>query len=278
MQRNAPDSSQTGRIPRALTIAGSDSGGGAGIQADLKTFGALGVHGMSAVTSLTAQNTVEVAEIFDVPGSFVKRQIDLVVEDIGVDAAKTGMLSSAEIVEVVADAAIRHRFERLVVDPVMVSTTGASLLEPSAVDALVNRLFPIALLVTPNLQEAEALTGSPIRDRRSIERAAATIRRMGPRAVLIKGGHQESDTNAADFFVDASHSEWLSARRVPTPHTHGSGCTLSAAIAAWLARGLPLPEACRRAKRYVTAALEHALDIGHGPGPLGHFYRLRDPE
>lgn len=274
MDRKESPSRSKIRVPCALTIAGSDSGGGAGIQADLKTFGALGVHGMSAITSVTAQNTVEVGEVFDLPPRIVRRQIDLVADDIGVDAAKTGMLSSVEIIQTVAGAVRRHEIHLLVVDPVMISTTGARLIEESAVRALVNDLFPEALLVTPNLQEAEILVGFRVRSEEEIERAAAAILRMGPRAVLIKGGHRQNQEEAVDFYADATQTEWLVARRVPTTNTHGSGCTLAAAVTAELARGLPLLPACREAKRYVTRALEHALELGHGPGPLGHFHRF----
>jgi hydroxymethylpyrimidine/phosphomethylpyrimidine kinase len=263
-----------GRVPRALTIAGSDSGGGAGIQADLKTFAALGVHGMTAITSVTAQNTVEVGAAFDLPPEIVRRQIDLVADDIGVDAAKTGMLSSAEIIETVAEAIRRHAIHALVVDPVMISTAGAALIEEAAIRTLVTVLFPEALLVTPNLPEAEVLVGHSVRGREEIESAAAAILQMGPRAVFIKGGHDLRSEEALDFYADASQTEWLAARRVPTANTHGSGCTLAAAITAELARGRPLLPACRAAKRYVTKAIEHALELGRGPGPLGHFYRF----
>ncbi|MFZ0426533.1 MAG: bifunctional hydroxymethylpyrimidine kinase/phosphomethylpyrimidine kinase [Acidobacteriota bacterium] len=274
MQRNELSRPGAVRRPRALTIAGSDSGGGAGIQADLKTFGALGVHGMSAITSVTAQNTVEVGEIYDLPARIVRRQIDLVASDIGVDAAKTGMLSSVEIIETVAEAVSRQGIGTLVVDPVMVSTSGAPLIAEAAVGALVERLFPLALLVTPNLHEAEALTGLNLDCDEAIEAAAAAILRMGPRAVLIKGGHREQREEVADLLADAAGREWLRAPRVPTRNNHGSGCTLSAAIVAGLASGLPLLPACQQAKQYVTEALKHSLELGHGPGPLGHFYAL----
>ncbi len=274
MDMNEFPSREIDRIPRALTIAGSDSGGGAGIQADLKTFGALGVYGMSAITSVTAQNTVEVGEIFDLPPDLIRRQIDLVVEDIGVDAAKTGMLSSLRIIETVAEAVARHDIGTLVVDPVLISTSGAPLIENAAATALVELLFPRALVVTPNLHEAGALTGRPVRTAVEIEEAAEVLLAAGPKAVLIKGGHRGDGEDAVDLYADATRREWLTAKRVATPNTHGSGCTLAAAIAAGLARGLPLLPACRIAKQYVTRALEHSLTLGHGPGPLGHFFEL----
>lgn len=276
MHRNEPSPRSAPRIPRALSIAGSDSGGGAGIQADLKTFGALGVHGMTAITTVTAQNTIKVGEIFDLPPWMVRRQIELVADDIGVDAAKTGMLSSASIIETVAETVSRLGIRTLVVDPVMISTSGARLIEQSAVSALVEMLFPRALLVTPNLHEAEALTGRSIRCDADVGKAASEILEMGPQAVLIKGGHRQTEVEAVDFYADSERTERLVERRIMTTNTHGSGCTLAAAITAYLARGLLPLEACREAKRYVTRALAHALEIGQGPGPLGHFYELWD--
>jgi len=184
------------------------------------------------------------------------------------------MLSSAEIIRTVAEAVRRHKIHALVVDPVMISTAGAPLIDESAVRTLVTDLFPEALLVTPNLHEAEVLVGFPVRSKAEIEKAAEVILRTGPRAVFIKGGHGRSEEDAVDFYADAKRTEWLAARRIPTINTHGSGCTLAAAVTAELARGLPLPAACREAKRYVTKALEHALELGRGPGPLGHFHRF----
>jgi hydroxymethylpyrimidine/phosphomethylpyrimidine kinase len=253
-------------IARALTIAGSDSGGGAGIQADLKTFTMLGVYGMSAITALTAQNTRGVSGIHVVPPRFVRQQIDAVVEDIGVDAAKTGMLPTAETVEAVAAAIRRHRIDALVVDPVMVAHSGAALVDAAACDAVQRTLLPLAMLITPNLPEAQVLTGMSIRSIADMRRAARTLVERGARASLVKGGHLEGAV-ALDVFDDGSDVREFAAPRVATRHTHGTGCQLSAAIAAHLARGCTLVDAVHRGKRFVTAAIRHALAIGQGDGP-----------
>lgn len=252
-------------IPRALTIAGSDSGGGAGIQADLKTFSALGVFGMTAITAVTAQNTVTVSGVHEIPPEMVGRQIDAVVTDIGVDAAKTGMLSSAPIIEVVADRIRRHGLSALVVDPVMIAKSGAPLLRPEAVDALRTLLLPLALVVTPNLHEAGALVGREVRTLADMEEAARRIADLGPRVVVVKGGHLPGA--AVDVVFDGSRVERLEAARVETPHTHGTGCVFSAAIAASLARGEGVSEALRSAKAFITRAIEAALPLGRGHGP-----------
>lgn len=258
-------------IPRALTIAGSDSGGGAGIQADLKTFSALGVFGMSALTAITAQNTTGVYAVHEVPPEVVAAQIDAVVTDIGVDAAKTGMLSSAPIIEAVADRIRAHRIEKLVVDPVMVAKSGAPLLRPEAQEALRTNLLPLALVVTPNLPEAQALTGQEIQDPKGMREAARRIRDLGPRFVLIKGGHLKGD--AVDILYDGETFTDLPAPRIPTQHTHGTGCVLSAAIAAYLARGLAPREAVREGKSFVTQAIEAGLPLGRGVGPCNPLFR-----
>lgn len=258
-----------GPLPRALTIAGSDSGGGAGIQADLKTFTAFRVYGMSVLTAVTAQNTVGVHGVVNLPPEFVGRQLDAVLEDIGTDAAKTGMLSTAPIVRVVADRVRAHGIRNLVVDPVMVAKSGDPLLEPEARQALVEALLPLALVVTPNLPEAAALAGQPVGDLESMETAARRIHALGPRWVLVKGGHLAGD--AVDLLFDGARVLPYRAERVPTRHTHGTGCTYSAAIAAGLARGASVPEAVGEAKRYVTAALRAAVPLGRGVGPLRHF-------
>jgi hydroxymethylpyrimidine/phosphomethylpyrimidine kinase len=250
---------------RALTIAGSDSGGGAGIQADLKTFAALGVFGTSAITSVTAQNTVGVQGVHDLPPGFVGRQIDSVVDDIGIDAAKTGMLSNAAIIEVVAEKLRAHRIERLVVDPVMVAKSGAPLLRPDAVEALIDRLLPLARVVTPNIPEAEALSGLTISGIDGMQRAARQIHSLGPRYVVVKGGHLRG--RAIDLMFDGNDVTELDAERIETPHTHGTGCVFSAAIAAQLAKGNPVPEAVAVAKRFVTAAVRHGFPLGKGHGP-----------
>ncbi|MDQ7820577.1 MAG: bifunctional hydroxymethylpyrimidine kinase/phosphomethylpyrimidine kinase [Armatimonadota bacterium] len=255
-------------IARALTIAGSDSGGGAGIQADLKTFAVLGVFGTSAITALTAQNTCAVTGVVEVDPAFVAAQIDAVATDIGVDAAKTGMLANAAIIEAVADRVRRHGIARLVVDPVMVAKSGAPLLRPDAVDALRTRLLPLALVVTPNLPEASALAGGmPIRTEADMLEAARAIGALGPRYVVVKGGHLEESDEAVDLLWDGLRTHRLAAARARTPHTHGTGCIFSAAIAAWLARGADPPAAVAAAKRFVTAAIQGALPLGRGRGP-----------
>jgi len=255
-------------LPRALTIAGSDSGGGAGIQADLKTFFALGCHGMSALTALTAQNTVAVTAIHEVPPEFVIAQIDAVVSDIGVDAAKTGMLSSEGIVDAVAKAVEVHGIERLVVDPVFVSKHRDHLLAPEAVSALTERLLPLAQVVTPNLYEAQGLVGGDeIASLDDMREAARALHGLGPRYVLIKGGHLPGD-NAIDVLFDGSVFTEFSGPRFDTEDTHGTGCALSAAIAARLAHGDDTPTAIRVAKDFVSGAIRHGLRIGKGYGPV----------
>jgi hydroxymethylpyrimidine/phosphomethylpyrimidine kinase len=260
------------KLPVALTIAGSDSGGGAGIQADLKTFAALGVHGTSAVTAITAQNTVTVTAIEELPVALIRAQIDAVVEDLGVQAAKTGMLSSVEIIEAVSLALREHRIDRLVVDPVMVSKGGARLLRRDAIDALRSVLLPLAAVITPNLPEAEALLGRRVATMAERRQAARDLLRLGPRAVVVKGGHADGD--AVDIFWDGETLDELSAERFPTENTHGSGCVFSAAIAAGLARDLAPLEAVREAKEFITGAIRHSLELGRGHGPVNPLYRL----
>jgi hydroxymethylpyrimidine/phosphomethylpyrimidine kinase len=259
--------------PRALTIAGSDSGGGAGIQADLKTFVMLGVHGMSALTALTAQNTIGVQGVSEVPPEFVRQQIASVATDIGVDAAKTGMLSSAPIIEAVAAAVAEHAIGNVVCDPVFVSKHGDPLLAESAVDALRTQLLPLATVITPNVPEAEGLLGRPIDTSEPDEDAARALTELGPRWVLLKGGHLTSD-DAVDLLTDGDEMIRLEGKRVPTKHTHGTGCTLSAALAANLAKGLDVPDAAREAKRFVTRAIERHLTIGRGIGPVNPAWGL----
>ena len=266
------------RIARALTIAGSDSGGGAGIQADLKTFAALGVFGTCAVTALTDQNTRGVSGIHSVPADFVELQIAAVMEDIGADAAKTGMLANREIILAVARAVERYGIERLVVDPVLVSQHGAALLAADALDALVAALLPRALVVTPNTEEAGRIAGVEVSDRASQQRAAREIARLGPRYVLIKGGHLPDADSATDLLYDGHDFEELTRARVATMHTHGTGCTLSAAIAAYLALGQPPERAIAHAKEFVTRAIEHGLDVGTGQGPVDPMWARGTPE
>lgn len=260
-------------LPRALTIAGSDSGGGAGIQADLKTFLALGCHGMSALTALTAQNTVGVTSIHEVPADFVVEQIDAVVTDIGVDAAKTGMLASAEIVSAVAKAARTHAIPNLVVDPVFVSKHRNRLLAEDAVDALREDLFPVATVITPNLFEAGALLDGQIETLNEMRDAAERLASFGPRAVLVKGGHLPGDVATDVLWHEGTVTE-IDGPRFDTEDTHGTGCTLSAAIAAYLARGADLVTAVKEAKRFVGGAIERGLRIGRGYGPVNPGWAL----
>ena len=260
----------------AVTIAGSDSSGGAGIQADLKTFAALGVYGASIITALTAQNTQRVSAIHDVPANFIAAQIDAVFSDLDVNAVKIGMLSQAAAIETVAQGLDRHHAKNIVLDPVMVATSGDRLLAPDAIEALRTLLIPRALLVTPNLPEAAALLEhAPARSETEMELQARAMLDLGARSVLIKGGHGEG-SESADLLVDASSVTRFAAMRITTMNTHGSGCTLSSAIAAGLAKGLDLKSAAREAKAYVTAAIAGAdtLKIGHGHGPLHHFHEL----
>jgi hydroxymethylpyrimidine/phosphomethylpyrimidine kinase len=257
-------------IPRALTIAGSDSGGGAGIQADLKTFAALGVYGLSALTAITAQNTQGVRAVQELPPELVEAQVDAVLEDIGADAAKTGMLSSSAIIEVVARCVSRWKL-RLVVDPVMVAKGGDALLQPEAIATLSTVLLPLAEVVTPNLFEAEVLTGRRIETLEDMRAAAQAIFALGPRHVVVKGGHRAADP--VDVYFDGNTFAELRAARISTRHTHGTGCTFSAAIAAFMARGLPVDVAVTGAKNYITEAIRHAPGLGNGHGPVGHFWQ-----
>jgi hydroxymethylpyrimidine/phosphomethylpyrimidine kinase len=259
-------------MKRALTIAGSDSGGGAGIQADLKTFAAYGVYGTSAITAITAQNTRGVTAVFPLPADLVTAQIEAIVSDIGVDAIKTGMLANAAIVEAVAAAVDALELPLLVVDPVMIAKSGDLLLEQEAVTAITLELVPRAYVLTPNADEAAALTGSPVATLEEAREAARRLRRMGARAVIVKGGHLDGD-EAVDVLFDGHTFTELRGPRLSARHTHGTGCTFASAIAAGLALGRPLDEAARGAKEYVTESIRHAPDIGGGTGPLNHFWR-----
>lgn len=256
---------------RALTIAGSDSGGGAGIQADLKTFMAFGVYGMSAVTALTAQNTVGVQGIFEVSPAFVRMQIESVMADIGADAAKTGMLGSEAIVRTVAEAVREFRIPNLVVDPVMVAKGGDPLLAPDACLALRTELAPLASVLTPNIPEAEALLGRRIEGLEGMKKASRELRELGCRWVVLKGGHLEGDPEAVDILSDGEQLLLLRAPRLKTRNTHGTGCTFASAIAAGLARGRAVPDAVRRAKEYVTEAIRSGIALGRGHGPTNHL-------
>jgi hydroxymethylpyrimidine/phosphomethylpyrimidine kinase len=250
-----------------MTIAGSDSGGGAGIQADLKTFAVLGVWGTSAITSITVQNTQGVSGVTDLPAQTVAAQIRAVASDIGVDAAKTGMLSSSEIVEAVAGAIEEGGVPNVVVDPVFVSKHGHSLLVEDAVDALRKLVVPLAALVTPNLPEASGLAEFDVRTKDDMVRAGEAVLELGASAVLVKGGHLDG-SRSDDLFVDADRREWLAAERIDTSDTHGTGCVLSAAIAAELARGMDPVDACVAAKRFVERAIAAGLALGSGIGPV----------
>ena len=254
------------KLPVALTIAGSDSGGGAGIQADLKTFAAMGVHGTSAITAITAQNTIGVTDILELPARLVQAQITAVVDDLGVQAAKTGMLSSSTVIEAVAESVREHSIGALVVDPVMVAKGGARLLRDDAVDALRTRILPLALVVTPNLPEAEVLLGRAIRTLDERRRAARDLLGLGARISVVKGGHAEGDVT--DVYCDGNRLVELPGVRVATQNTHGSGCVFSAAIAARLALGDDPLTAVRAAKDFVGRAIAASLELGHGHGPV----------
>jgi hydroxymethylpyrimidine/phosphomethylpyrimidine kinase len=255
-----------------MTIAGSDSGGGAGIQADLKTFAAFGVYGTSALTAVTAQNTRGVFAVAEVPEDVVALQIDVVLDDIGADAIKTGMLSSASIVRTVADRLEAWGIDLLVVDPVMVAKGGHPLLQQTAVTAVKEHLLPLALVVTPNVPEAEILSGLTIASPAAVREAARVIASLGPRFVVVKGGHLSGD--ATDVVFDGADFTEFHAERIDTPNTHGTGCSFSAAIASLLARGLPPLEAIGEAKRWLTGAIRESRTIGSGQSPVNHFYAV----
>lgn len=259
----------------ALTIAGSDSSGGAGIQADLKTMTLNGVFAMSAITALTAQNTLGVTGIFEVPPDFLQKQIDAVFEDIRPDGVKIGMVSSPVLIEVIAARLKHYRAENIVVDPVMVATSGSSLIRDEAVQALKTRLFPLATLITPNIPEGEILCGLPIRNEQEMEAAAVQMNRQFGCAVLLKGGHRVNDAN--DLLCENGSLTWFSGARIDNPNTHGTGCTLSSAICANLAKGYALPDAVKRAKDYISGALSAQLNLGTGSGPMDHAFDLKSP-
>jgi hydroxymethylpyrimidine/phosphomethylpyrimidine kinase len=262
------------QYPRVLSIAGSDSGGGAGIQADLKTFAALGCFGMTAITALTAQNTCGVRAIHPVPPDMLRAQIDAVLEDIGADAVKVGMLHSPEIVRTVAQAIDRHQLSRVVFDPVMVATSGAKLIDDPAIAVLVAELFPRTALITPNLDEAALLVGRPLASAQDMAQAAAELVARGARAVLLKGGHLTGD-KVIDVLLEASGEPiWMAAPRIATANTHGTGCTLSSAIAAHLALGATLTQAVQQARDFVRQALQAGASVktGQGSGPLNHGF------
>ncbi len=257
----------------ALSIAGSDCSGGAGIQADLKTMTMNGVYAMSAITALTAQNTTGVAAILESDPDFLAKQIDAVFTDIRPDAVKIGMVSSAPLIEVIADRLRFYKAGNIVVDPVMVATSGSALIETDAVQALKEQLLPLATVVTPNIPEAEVLSGMAIHTPEEMEQAARQISEKYGCAVLCKGGHSINDAN--DLLVANGEAKWFLGKRIDNPNTHGTGCTLSSAIAANLAKGKPLDEAVQRAKEYISGALADMLDLGQGSGPMNHAFALR---
>ena len=255
-----------------LTIAGSDSSGGAGIQADLKTMTCLGVYGMSAVTALTAQNTTGVRDVLEATPDFLAEQLDCVFEDIRPQAVKIGMVSSAPLIRVIGAKLRQYGAEHIVVDPVMVSTSGSALMQDSALTALMEELFPLAAVITPNIPEAQRLCGFAIETEEDMLRAAENIGRTMEGAVLVKGGHLSH--SADDLLWQQGRAHWFRAPRVDNPNNHGSGCTLSSAIASFLALGEELPGAVEKAKAYITACMEAGLDLGYGSGPLRHNYAV----
>ncbi|MCR5217487.1 bifunctional hydroxymethylpyrimidine kinase/phosphomethylpyrimidine kinase [Treponema sp.] len=258
----------------ALTIAGSDSSGGAGIQADLKTFTALGVYGMSAITAVTVQNTRGVFAVQDMDPEIIRGQIDAVFTDIRPDSVKIGMTSSSEAIDAIAEYLVYHKAENIVLDPVMVSTSGSQLLLPSALKDLENKLFPLATLITPNIPEAERLTALKITSRNHMEKAAEKIFSMFGCNVLLKGGHSVND--ASDCFYGKNGFVWFEGKKINNPNTHGTGCTLSSAISANLAKGTPLIQSIKNAKGFLTSALNAGLNLGQGPGPLNHMCRIKE--
>lgn len=260
------------KVPTALTVAGSDSGGGAGIQADLKAFAACGVYGLSVLTAITAQNTCGVREVRDLDAGIIAAQLQAVCADIPVGAVKIGMLSSEAIIEVVAAQLAAYAEPPVVLDTVMISKHGAPLLQPAAVESLKRRLLPLATVVTPNLHEASVLAQIPVETEDDMQEAARRIHALGPRYVVVKGGHLEGQP--CDLLYDGASFQHFRNRRVDTRHTHGTGCTFSAAIAAHLARGWQVPGAVGEAKRYITMAIEHGFALGRGVGPTHHFYEL----
>lgn len=261
-------------IKTALTIAGSDSSGGAGIQADIKTMTCNGIYAMSAITALTAQNTTGVTKIMEVSPDFLKEQIKDVVEDIFPDAVKTGMVSSSELIKTIAESIKEFKLKNIVVDPVMVATSGAKLISDNAIETLKNELLPLATVITPNIPEAEVLCGSKITSEKDMENAAKSINEKFGCAVLLKGGHNLNDAN--DFLFDGKIGTWFYGKRINNPNTHGTGCTLSSAIASNLAKGYALEKSVKNAKDYLSNALNAMLDLGKGSGPLAHNWNVKN--
>ena len=262
------------KLKTALTIAGSDCSGGAGIQADLKTMTMNGVYAMSAITALTAQNTTGVTGILTVDKDFLAKQLDAVFTDIVPDAVKIGMVASSELIGVIADKLEEYGAKNIVADPVMVATSGSKLIADEAIEALKERILPLAALITPNIPEAEILSGLSVLDEAGMEKAAQSLAERFGCAVLVKGGHQINDANDVLFTNEKKEPEWFRGERINNPNTHGTGCTLSSAIASFLAKGCSLSEAIKRAKAYLTDALSAGLDLGKGAGPLAHNFAL----
>lgn len=259
-------------MKKVVTIAGSDSSGGAGIQADLKTFSAHGVFGMSVIAAVTAQNTKEVIDVQNISPDIIGKQIDAIFDDIEVDAVKIGMISEIEGIKIVSERLREYKPQNVVLDPVMVSKSGYSLMNPNSVETLIKELIPIVSVVTPNIPEAEIIANIKIETISDMEKAAKIIYNMGPKNVLIKGGHLTGD--ATDVLYDGENFIYLKNERINTKNTHGTGCTLSSSIASNLALGMNIKEAVENAKKYITTAIEHSLPIGHGSGPTNHFYAL----
>jgi hydroxymethylpyrimidine/phosphomethylpyrimidine kinase len=263
-------------MKKALTIAGSDSGGGAGIQADLKTFQELEVFGMSALTAVTAQNTLGVHAVYPMPLDAIAKQIDAIGEDIGADAVKTGMLFNAEIIEVVSEKLRIYQWENIVVDPVMIAKGGASLLQRESITAMKKYLLPLSKVITPNIPEAEMLTGMVIRTVNDKQEAAKRLYELGVKHVVIKGGHEENESESTDLLFDGKEFFTFSSKRIITRNTHGTGCTFSAVITAELAKGSTVYAAVLKAKDFIQAAIENQIEIGHGHGPINHWaYRKK---
>ena len=261
-------------LKTALTIAGSDCSGGAGIQADLKTFSANGVFGMSVVTAVVAENTCRVLSIHDVPPKMIQEQITAVFEDIPPDAVKVGMLSGAETMKAVAESLRQYRSQHVVIDPVMVAKGGCSLMQQEALDTLKKEILPLCEVLTPNIPEADTLVGWKLRTKEDLRESCRQIASMGARCVLLKGGHLSEEQDAEDLLFDGETFYTYTTKRIPTKNTHGTGCTFSSAITAHLALGKSVPDAVNDAKDYVTMAIAHALELGHGHGPTHHFYDL----
>lgn len=257
---------------KSLTIAGSDSSGGAGIQADLKTMTALGVYGMSAITALTAQNTTGVQSIFEVTPKFLEDELDSIFTDIFPDSVKIGMVSNADLIRVISKKLREHNAKNIVVDPVMVSTSGSKLMADGAKDTLLSELFKVADIITPNIPEAEALTGQSIKSKDDMVEAAKKIGEFFEGYILLKGGHSTDD--ADDLLYKNSEKIWIKGERIENPNTHGTGCTLSSAIASYLAMGHDVPESVRLAKEFITGAISAKLDLGKGRGPLNHMWKM----